>query len=283
MNEAQAVSQTPNRWSDLGKRTLSALVLGPIFLLDLYAGGLWAEWLFAIIAVLIALEYTSIVHAGDKRQFAFHALAGLAAAMLAPGGWVLASITIIVIATFMSLGMARRAGQRTHSWWGATGVAYVALPTMALALLRDDVDWGWNALLWLALVVWATDIGAYFSGRLIGGPKLAPKLSPKKTWAGLGGGIVAAALVSFLTCHWLEVPPLVPSGIAAVLALVAQAGDIYESALKRQFNIKDSSNLIPGHGGILDRVDGLVAAAVVAAILGFLHNPESVAKGLLLW
>ena len=283
MSQSQSEAPAPSRWGDLGKRTLSALVLGPIFLLDLYAGGLWAEWLFAIIAVLMALEYTSIVHAGDKRQFAFHALAGLAAAMLAPGGWLLATITIIVVASIMSVMMRGRDGVVPIGWWATTGVAYVAVPTMALALLRNDADRGWDALLWLALVVWSTDIGAYFAGRSIGGPKLVPRLSPKKTWAGLGGGVAAAAAASWLTCLWIGVPPTVPALIAALLAIVAQAGDIYESALKRQFNLKDASNLIPGHGGILDRVDGLVAAAVVAAVIGFLHNPESVAKGLLFW
>jgi phosphatidate cytidylyltransferase len=277
------VPSTGSKWSDLGTRTLSALVLGPIFLLDLYAGGLWAEWLFAIISVLMALEYTTIVHGGDKHQFALHALAGLAAALLAPGGWELAAIGIIVAATLFSTSLQRTSRAQDNNWWPVSGVPYVALPIMALAMLRSDVEWGWNALLWLALVVWATDIGGYFAGRIIGGPKLAPRLSPKKTWAGLVGGMVAAALVSWLVCNFLQVSMVIPVLIAAALAVVAQAGDIYESALKRQFNMKDSSNLIPGHGGILDRVDGLVSAAVVAAIIGFLHNPVSVAKGLLLW
>ncbi len=280
MSEAR---QPSGKWSDLGVRTLSALVLAPIFLLDLYAGGLWAEWLFALIAVLMALEYTAIVHGGDKQQFALHAIAGLAAALLSPGGWALASIGIIVVMTLISASLRRRQSSEVNVWWATSGVPYVALPAMALALLRSDTDWGWNALLWVALVVWATDIGAYFAGRIIGGPKLAPQLSPKKTWAGLLGGMAAAGAVSYAVCSYLSLPQLVPSLIAPLLAVVAQAGDIYESALKRHFNLKDASNLIPGHGGVLDRVDGLVAAAVVAAVVGFLHNPESVAKGLLLW
>jgi phosphatidate cytidylyltransferase len=276
-------TQSSSKWSDLGVRTLSAVVLAPIFLLDLFAGGLWAEWLFAVIAVLIALEYTSIVHGGDKQQFALHAIAGLAAALLSPGGWALAAMGIIVVATLISVSLLRRRSSEVNVWWASSGVPYVALPAMALVLLRDDAEWGWNALLWLALVVWATDIGAYFAGRIVGGPKLAPRLSPKKTWVGLVGGMMAAAAVSFGLCNHLGLPVLVPSLIAPVLAVIAQAGDIYESALKRHFNLKDASNLIPGHGGVMDRVDGLIAAALVAAVVGFLHNPQSVAKGLLLW
>lgn len=275
--------QAPSKWSDLGLRSLSAIVLAPIVLLTLYQGGAWSQWLFALISVLMAMEYVSIVHGGDKQQFALHAIAGLAAVLLTSAGWALAAIGIIVVSTLISASMRRGQSEQLNVWWASSGVPYVALPTMALVLLRDDANLGWNALLWLALVVWATDIGAYFAGRIIGGPKLAPRLSPKKTWAGLIGGMIAAAAVSFAICNSLSLPVVMPSLIAPVLAVIAQAGDIYESALKRHFNLKDASNLIPGHGGVLDRVDGLIAAAVVAAVVGFLHNPAGVAKGLLLW
>jgi phosphatidate cytidylyltransferase len=275
--------QATNKWSDLGVRSLSALVMAPIVLTALYQGGAWAQWLFTFISVLMALEYVAIVHGGDKRQFALHAMAGISAALLTSSGWALFAIGIIVATTLISASMRRGQSAQVNMWWATAGVPYVALPVMALVLLRDDAQWGWNALLWLALVVWATDIGAYFSGRVFGGPKLAPRLSPKKTWAGLLGGIAAATAVSIALCMNFSLPAMVPSLIAAALAVISQAGDIYESALKRHFNLKDASNLIPGHGGVLDRVDGLIAAAVVAAVVGFLHNPSSVAKGLLLW
>ncbi len=278
------VQPTPSgKWSDLGLRTVSAVILAPIVLLALYQGGAWSEWLFALIATLMALEYVSIVHGGDKRQFALYSAAGLACVVLPAAGWALGAIVIVVLTTLISASMRRGQSSQVNGWWASAGVPYVALPALALVLLRSDADLGWSALLWLALVVWATDIGAYFAGRMIGGPKLAPRLSPKKTWAGLLGGMAAAAAVSAAVCHFLELPMLVPAVIAPVLAVVAQAGDIYESALKRHFNLKDASNLIPGHGGVLDRVDGLVAGAVFAAIIGFLHHPASVAKGLLLW
>jgi phosphatidate cytidylyltransferase len=276
-------ARQPGKWSDLRLRSLSALVLAPVVLLALYHGGAWAQWLFALIAVLMALEYTAIVHGGDKQQFALHAMAGLSAVLLPSAGWVLAAIAIVVLATLLSASIKQKQSADVNFWWAVSGVPYIALPTMALVLLRADAHFGWNALLWLALVVWATDIGAYFAGRIIGGPKLAPRLSPKKTWAGLVGGMLAAAAVSYALCKHFSVPATMPALIAAALAVVAQAGDIYESALKRHFNLKDASNLIPGHGGVLDRVDGLIAAAVVAAVVGFLHNPQSVAQGLLLW
>jgi phosphatidate cytidylyltransferase len=275
--------QASGKWSDLGLRSLSAIILAPFVLLALYQGGVWSQLLFALIAALMALEYVSIVHEGDKRQFALHALAGLSSVLLPSAGWTLAAIAIIVVATLLSAWQPSERATRTNIWWASSGVPYIALSAMALTLLRADPEWGWNALLWLCLVVWATDIGAYFAGRIIGGPKLAPQLSPKKTWAGLIGGMVAAAAVSAAICYCLNLPLLVPPLIALALAVVAQTGDIYESSLKRHFNLKDASNLIPGHGGILDRVDGLIAAAVVAALVGFLHAPESVAKGLLLW
>lgn len=275
--------QSNSKWSDLGLRSLSAVVLAPVVLAALYLGGAWAQWLFALFAVLMALEYVSIVHGSDKRQFALHAMAGLSAVLLSSAGWTLAVIGIIVVATLISVAMRRGQSGHVNAWWVLSGVPYIATPTMALVLLRDDAEWGWSALFWLAVVVWATDIGAYFAGRIIGGRKLAPRLSPKKTWAGLIGGMVTASAAAFAVCHYLALPAVVPSLIAPVLAVIAQAGDVYESALKRHFNLKDASNIIPGHGGVLDRVDGLIAAAVVAAAVGFLHNPHSMAKGLLLW
>jgi phosphatidate cytidylyltransferase len=138
---------------------------------------------------------------------------------------------------------------------------------VALIWLRGDAQGGLAAILWLMASVWATDTGAYFAGRLIGGPKLAPRLSPNKTWAGLTGAMVAAALVGWAAA--LLVPQGPPARVLAAagagLAIVAQAGDLLESWIKRHFGAKDSSRLIPGHGGLFDRVDGLLTAAVALA------------------
>jgi len=150
-------------------------------------------------------------------------------------------------------------------------------------LRRDPVN-GFAALLFVLLVVWASDIGGYFAGRAIGGPKLWPRVSPKKTWAGSLGGFVASLAVAagFVLCGVGKPLPLAVLG--AVLSVVSQLGDLFESAVKRRFGVKDSSHLIPGHGGLMDRLDGFVAAVVAAWIFGFLrHGLHSAASGLMVW
>jgi phosphatidate cytidylyltransferase len=152
--------------------------------------------------------------------------------------------------------------------WLAGGVAYLVLPCAALLWLRHDAADGRALAFWLIAVVWATDIGAYFAGRLIGGPKLAPAISPNKTWAGLLGGAVAAALVGAVTTTLTaadSLPAMVT--VSVMLGVCAQLGDLAESSLKRRFGAKDTSALIPGHGGVLDRVDGLMTAALLLALI----------------
>ena len=140
------------------------------------------------------------------------------------------------------------------------------------------------AVIFVFLVVWATDTAAYFSGRLIGGPKLAPRFSPKKTWSGAIGGASAAVVVGLMVALVAGIEgKLWAAAIAFALSVVSQFGDLGESALKRRFDVKDSGALIPGHGGIMDRVDGLVAAMVVAVIIGLLRGGDDIAAGLLVW
>ena len=151
----------------------------------------------------------------------------------------------------------------------AAGVAYVGLPMMALVWLRADATHGVEVLFWLFAVVWSADTGAYFFGRLIGGPRLAPVISPNKTWAGLIGGGICAGVAGLATAVLMDsesVPAL--ALFSAGMGVVAQGGDLLESGIKRHFQIKDVSNLIPGHGGVMDRVDGLLAAAVATALAG---------------
>ncbi len=152
--------------------------------------------------------------------------------------------------------------------WLVAGVIYIAVPCIAVIWLRADPETGLATILWLLAVIWGTDTGAYFAGRGIGGPKLAPRISPKKTWAGLGGGMIAAGAVGGATAAILGLSN--PSALIAfsmVLAVIAQGGDLLESAIKRHFKVKDSGNIIPGHGGLLDRLDGLMTAApAVAAV-----------------
>ena len=159
-----------------------------------------------------------------------------------------------------------------------------AVAEVASVLLRQDPEEGFVALMFVLLVVWATDIGGYFAGRSIGGPKLWPRVSPKKTWAGAVGSFVGSLVVAagFAVFDLGAVAPLLVLG--ALLSVVSQFGDLFESAVKRRFGVKDSSHLIPGHGGLMDRLDGFVAAVAVAAIFGFLRGgADGVGRGLMVW
>ncbi|MHA1599153.1 MAG: phosphatidate cytidylyltransferase [Alphaproteobacteria bacterium] len=169
-------------------------------------------------------------------------------------------------------------------WWGLTadadsrlpwlafGAIYIVFPSLALLWLRG-AGGGRETVVWLLVLVWAADIGAYAAGRTIGGPKLAPAISPNKTWAGLFGCIAASALAGAAVANYFGTSGLF--GVALIsgfIGMLSQAGDLLESWVKRHFGVKDSSNLIPGHGGLLDRVDGLLAAALAAALIGFANK-----------
>lgn len=270
------------KWADLGVRALSAALLIPAVLIDVWQGGIWFEIFMAFFGVLIAHEWSNIVHNRNSAQFALHAAAALVAAFLPKEIGVLPALGLVLMLTAVGVFAASLREGRKPLWTYA-GIPYVALPVMSLVLLRQDAALGVHAILWLLLIVWATDTFAYFTGRAIGGPKLAPRFSPGKTWAGLLGGMAGAAAVSAVYAQALLVTVLPLAVVAAVLAVIAQMGDIFESALKRHFGLKDSGSLIPGHGGIMDRVDGLVFAGIAAALIGFARNPDALARGLLLW
>jgi phosphatidate cytidylyltransferase len=150
--------------------------------------------------------------------------------------------------------------------WLAIGTLYIAMAVLAALWIRHDAKAGLLTFLWLLAVVWATDIFAFFSGRHFGGRKLAPRLSPSKTWSGLFGGVLAAGIVSAVFAVWGSAEWWWLAVWGAAIAVVAQIGDLAESAMKRRFGLKDSGQLIPGHGGILDRVDGLLAALLFVAV-----------------
>jgi phosphatidate cytidylyltransferase len=160
---------------------------------------------------------------------------------------------------------------RLAALWFGLGVVYVAVPCLAIIALRADPELGLQQILWIVVLVIAADTGAYIAGRSIGGPKLAPRISPNKTWAGLGGAVMSAAIVGAITASLLGSPTVwTLTAVSAGLAIVEQAGDLAESAFKRHFGVKDASNIIPGHGGALDRVDGLIAVAAAVAGINYL-------------
>jgi phosphatidate cytidylyltransferase len=174
-------------------------------------------------------------------------------------------------------------GART---WAAGGLVYAGLLILAVISLRFSFPFGDRAIVWLFATVWSTDVLAYFGGRIIGGPKLWPRVSPSKTWSGTITGLAAgAALGTFVALRHLESPhALVPVLLLSVAAAaLSQAGDAFESGIKRRFGVKDTSRLIPGHGGLMDRLDGFIAAAIFAFLIGLVRGLPSVAGGLFYW
>jgi len=278
------VPASPAKWADLGVRALSAAVLIPAVLADVWFGGIWFELLVALLAILMAMEWTAMANRGDPLQFALHAAAALCGTFLPLHAGASAALIAVAVIWLISSGLAARP-ETGMGGWRFLGVPYVSLPAAALVILRNDPLFGAKAIVWVMVIVWAADTLAYFAGRIIGGPKLAPVLSPKKTWAGLGGAIAGSAIASVIFAAVAGLPAILWLAIlAGLLALAEQAGDLFKSALKRRCGVKDSGRIIPGHGGIIDRVDGLVSVAVAAAIIGILHGGLSATgAGLLLW
>lgn len=245
--------------NDLAVRTTSAIVLVAIAGVALWLGGL-AFWLLLMAGALtMQHEWAALVGRLERRRLSMLALMA-SLSMLSPlaDGPGFLSLGFIIGGAFFIASIDR--GFRL-----ALGVFYCALPVMALLYLREQ-DNGLMLAFWTMATVWATDIGAYFAGRGIGGPKIAPSISPSKTWAGLAGGMAAALGFAIFMREYFDLPYVLVLA-SAPLAIVAQIGDFLESWMKRQAGVKDSGTLIPGHGGILDRVDGLVPVAPVVALL----------------
>jgi phosphatidate cytidylyltransferase len=274
----------PAKWGDLGVRALSAAVLIPAVLADVWAGGIWFYLFAALIGILMAQEWVNIVHKDNPLQFALHAAGAMCGALLPLDVGLLGGLVAIAVLGILSAVAAARE-QPGGPAWRYLGVPYVSLPLIALVVLRSDPTYGIAAIVLVMLMVWAADTLAYFAGRIIGGPKLAPRISPKKTWAGLGGAMAGSALAAFCVGLVLGVPSLwMLLVVAAILAVVEQGGDLFKSAMKRYYGVKDSGRLIPGHGGVIDRVDGLVAVAAAAALIGALRaGVDHAGAGILVW
>lgn len=266
--------------SNLVMRIVAAAVLAPLAIAIAYAGG----WLWALLVVAVAcglyVEWLLIVNdTQDRRALLIGVVALLIAGLAvvcgyAPIALAAAAAGIVVVALTSA----------TQGAWNATGLLYAAAALLAAILVRFDPSNGFLALIFVLLVVWVTDIGGYFAGRGIGGPKLWPRVSPNKTWAGAIGGLVLsiAVAVAFALLGFGKLTSSVV--LASVLSVVSQLGDLFESAVKRRFGVKDSGRIIPGHGGLLDRLDGFVAAIIVAALIGILRGGvDGVGRGFMVW
>jgi phosphatidate cytidylyltransferase len=255
-------------------------VLAPAAVAIAWAGGWFWTGLVTLAAIGLYVEWLMVIGAAQTTRVV---AAGIIA--LAVSGLCLALERLDVSLAVLVLGLVGvTLLSTTPRGWAATGFCYAAAAEIASVLVRLDAAAGFVALIMVLLIVWVTDIGGYFAGRGIGGPKLWPRVSPRKTWAGAIGGFIASLAIAavFASLGFGKMGPLLLLG--AMLSIASQLGDLFESAVKRRFGVKDSSQIIPGHGGLLDRLDGFVAAIVLAALVGMLRGGvDGVGRGLMVW
>lgn len=266
---------------NLWLRVVSAAVLAPIAV-----GLAWlGDWPFTIFWALAAIavwwEWIGLVEpAGRNVLLATGVCALVLQAILFETGHL--SIALMIVALGVLAGIVI-AGKQAPAVAG--GVIYASALLLAATILRSDSKLGFAAIVFLYAVVWGSDIGGYFAGRVFGGPKLAPAISPKKTWSGaIGGTVIAVVAASSIASLFSIGKPAMIAFVALLLSIASQCGDLFESWLKRRFDVKDASGLIPGHGGAMDRLDGFIFAIVAAAIIGVARGGfEAPATGLLVW
>ncbi len=240
--------------------------MAPLAFLAVYAGGVWFQGLLALGAVVMAWEWETLCC--KRFSWAGGVLAVGGVGVVALGAFHPIEALLLIIPILLGVWVGCRGRERRKDLvWLVVGTFYITLPVLALVWIRLGTDSGLNTVLWLFFAVWATDTGGYVCGRTIGGPKLMPRISPNKTWAGLIGGAVWAMMVGVLFALWNEHSIVGLLICSFILALVAQAGDLWESWVKRYFDAKDSGTIIPGHGGLFDRIDGLLSASLYVAVL----------------
>lgn len=265
MTEPDQKFRTP---SNLRLRMVASVAMIAVATAALWFGGI-PFWLLAVVISLLMLaEWGDLVGASRRDRRTAQFALSVPLALMAPASLILESryfftLGLLVGAAFFTAIVTRKPRL-------AAGVLYCGLPVLALVILRRQ-EAGLVLAFWALGLVWATDIGAFFAGRTLGGPKLAPRISPSKTWSGLLGGVALAAALAAV----LHMRAGLPFGLAAatpLLAILAQLGDLFESGLKRRAGVKDSGHILPGHGGVLDRLDGVVPVAPAAMLLVLLPS-----------
>jgi phosphatidate cytidylyltransferase len=279
-HEAAPAAAAGRHSRNLIMRIAAALVLAPVAIVCAYVGSwLWTT-LVTLATIGLFVEWLMVTCAERTLGVTLSGIVALAlAAPFLAVGRVEAALVVLGLGL---IAVAVRAPAPRP--WVIGGYLYVVAAQLAAVVVRLDAKAGLSALILVLLVVWATDIGGYFAGRAIGGPKLWPRVSPNKTWAGALGGFLASLVVA-TGFAGLGVAKLLPMLlISAPLSIAAQFGDLFESAVKRHFGVKDSSHIIPGHGGLMDRLDGLVAALALAAVFGILRGGvDGVGRALMVW
>ena len=267
--------------NNLALRVASAVVLAPLALVAAWAGGWPFDLFWCVAAIIVLWEWFAMV-VGPGHRLMFSSCAS-ALAVAATVGWrerPLAAILLVGLGALAALIFA----PRRRRFWVTGGIVYAGVMLLAPLLLRRDPGDGFLAMVFLFAIVWTTDVLGYFGGRAVGGPKLAPAVSPKKTWAGAVAGALGAVALAAAGAVWLGLNIVAITVVALVLSVAAQLGDLLESAIKRRFGVKDSSHLIPGHGGVMDRLDGFWGAALVGCLIGLAHGGiDGAAGGLMRW
>jgi phosphatidate cytidylyltransferase len=249
---------------NLALRIASSLALAPLAIGAAWFGGWIFVGFWTIATVAVWWEWVHLIYPSDHRgPFITGACALILAAALIGNEHSQLAIFIVALGAIAVTVLSNR-----HPAWIAGGVVYSGALLLASIYLREETPGGFLTIIFAFAVVWSSDIAGYFAGRGIGGPKLAPSISPKKTWSGAIGGLLASIAAALAIVYFTGSPEFLRAALlAALVSVVAQAGDLFESRLKRRFDAKDSSTLIPGHGGVMDRIDGYLAAVTVLALI----------------
>ena len=263
-------------------RVVSAAVLAPLALVAAYVGGLPFALFWGIAALVVLWEWMTLVVGPGYRLMLVSCAAAIAVADFL--AWLGRPVTALCMVGLGALAGAIFAPSERR-FWVIAGTAYAGGMVLAPVLLRADDGFGFAVILLLFAIVWTTDVFGYFAGRAFGGPKLWPAVSPKKTWSGAIVGTMGAIAVALVVAgQFGSFNGISIAAVALVLSIVAQGGDLFESWVKRRFHAKDSSHIIPGHGGVMDRLDGFWAAAVAGCLIGLLRGGlDEPARGVLIW
>ena len=281
-DDSPATGSAPQRFGpDLWPRVAAAVAMGTVAVAATWIGGFLFAAFWWLASIVVLWEWQRLV--GGERLIVARVVAGAVALALAALWALHDSIAGVVAALILGAAAVGWIAGGRQGIWAAAGVLYAGALVASVGLLRVSPSFGMASILWLFAVVWGADIAAYFAGRLIGGPRLWPRVSPGKTWAGAIVGAFAGAVLGLMLAAWTNrLAALFWLGLAT--AIVSELGDLFESALKRRFGVKDSSGLIPGHGGLMDRLDAFTSASFFAAVVAILHpKGDYIASGLFQW
>ena len=281
-DDGPATGSAPQRFGpDLWPRVAAAVAMGSVAVAATWIGGFLFAAFWWLASIVVLWEWQRLV--GGERLIVARVVAGAVALALAALSALHDSIAGVVAALILGAAAVGWIAGGRQGIWAAAGVLYAGALVASVGLLRVSPSFGMASILWLFAVVWGADIAAYFAGRLIGGPRLWPRVSPGKTWAGAIVGAFAGAVLGLMLAAWTNrLAALFWLGLAT--AIVSELGDLFESALKRRFGVKDSSGLIPGHGGLMDRLDAFTSASFFAAVVAILHpKGDYIASGLFQW